>query len=104
MKKISFLLLVLFTVVSLSGPAISYTYGAIYAENKVPVAAVDGGTIYNKIGIAKAISILGLMASGDASIKTAAANGNIKTIKHVNYDAKNILGVYGEYTTTVYGD
>ncbi|MDD3987612.1 MAG: TRL domain-containing protein, partial [Candidatus Omnitrophica bacterium] len=53
---------------------------------------------------AKSTSILGLVATGDSSIKTAASNGGIKTIKYVDYDAKNILGIYGEYTTTVYGD
>ncbi|MFA4992841.1 MAG: TRL domain-containing protein [Candidatus Omnitrophota bacterium] len=36
--------------------------------------------------------------------KTAAANGGIKNIKYVDYDAKSWFGVYGEYTTTVYGD
>ena len=57
---------------------------------------------YSKVGTAKATSILGMVA--DCSIKTAAANGGIKTIKYVDYDTKNTLGIYGEYTTTVYGD
>nr|HPL82786.1 TRL domain-containing protein [Candidatus Omnitrophota bacterium] len=63
-----------------------------------------GGVSYSRVGTAKSTSILGLVATGDSSIKTAASNGGIKTIKYVDYDAKNILGLYGEYTTTVYGD
>ena len=71
---------------------------------KFPIAAGDGSMNYSKVGVAKSTSILGLVATGDASIKAAAANGGIKTIKYVDYDAKNTLGICGEYTTTVYGD
>ena len=59
---------------------------------------------YKKVGVSKATSILALIATGDASIEAAAKAGNIKTIKYVDWSAKNILGIYGEYTTTVYGD
>ncbi len=104
MKKISFAVLVLFAGVILSGCATPYPLGMIYTEIKAPVAAGSGGVSYSKVGTAKANSILGMVATGDCSIKTAAANGGIKTIKYVDYDAKNTLGVYGEYTTTVYGD
>jgi hypothetical protein len=104
MKKTSFIVLVLFVAVMLSGCATPYPMGMIYTEIKAPVAAGDGGMSYNKVGTAKATSILGIVALGDCSIKTAASNAGIKTIKYVDYDAKNILGFYGEYTTTVYGD
>ncbi|MCX5706943.1 MAG: TRL-like family protein, partial [Candidatus Omnitrophica bacterium] len=79
-------------------------YGMIYTEIKAPVAVGDGNTSYSKIGTAKATSILGLVATGDCSIKAAMANGDIKTVKYVDYEAKNILGFIGDYTTTVYGD
>lgn len=104
MKKISFLMVVLFAAVMLNGCATPYPMGMIYTEIKAPVAAGEGGMSYNKVGTAKATSILGMVATGDCSIKTAAANGGIKTIKYVDYDARNTLGIYGEYTTTVYGD
>lgn len=86
------------------GCATPYPMGMVYTEVKAPVAAGEGAMSYSKTGVAKATSVLGLVATGDCSIKAAASNGNIKTIKYVDYDAKNILGVYGEYTTTVYGD
>lgn len=104
MKKISLTVLVLFVAVMLSGCATPYPYGALYTEIKAPVGAGDGSMNYSKVGTAKATSILGLVATGNCSIKAAAANSGIKNIKYVDYDAKNILGIYGEYTTTVYGD
>lgn len=96
--------LCLFVLVALSGCATPYPYGAFYTEIKSPIAAGEGNLSYSKVGTAKSTSILGLVATGDASIKAAAQNGGITRIKYVDYDAKNILGIYGEYTTTVYGD
>jgi hypothetical protein len=104
MKRMALVTLVLFVSVLLAGCATPYPMGALYTEIKAPVASGNGGLSYSKVGVAKCTSILGLVATGDASIKVAAANGGIKTIKYVDYDAKNILGIYGEYTTTVYGD
>ena len=103
MKKIGLLVALVSLTVMLVGCATPFPYGAFYTEIKAPVAAA-GGVSYSRIGTAKSTSILGLVATGDSSIKTAASNGGIKTIKYVDYDAKNILGLYGEYTTTVYGD
>jgi PBP1b-binding outer membrane lipoprotein LpoB len=104
MKKVSFIILVLFVGVMLNGCASMFPTGMIYTEVKAPIAAGAGPMAYSKVGTSKATSILGMVATGDCSIKAAAAQGNIKTIKYVDYDAKNTLGVYGEYTTTVYGD
>ncbi len=100
MKKLLGLLLV---VMFLSGCATPYPMGALYTEVCFPVAAGEGGG-GNKVGTAKSTSILGLVATGDASLKAAMANGGITRAKHVDYQVKNILGLYGEYTTTVYGD
>jgi hypothetical protein len=104
MKGIALAIMVLFVSVLLAGCATPYPMGAFYTEIKAPVATANGSMSYNKVGVAKATSILGLVATGDASIKAAAANGGIKNVKYVDYDAKNILGIYGEYTTTVYGE
>jgi len=100
MKRLAGLLLV---VLFLSGCATPYPMGMVYTEVAFPVAAGEGGN-GSKMGIAKSTSILGIVATGDASMKTAMANGGITRVKHVDYSAKNILGLYGEYTTTVYGD
>lgn len=102
MKK-ALLGLCLVAVLFLSGCASCFPIGAFYTEAKLPVAVGDPGS-YNKTGTAKATSILGLVATGDASIKAAMQQGGITKIKYVDYSAKNILGLYGEYVTTVYGD
>jgi len=103
MKKISFAMLMLLAAVIFNGCASVLPSGFIYTEIKAPVSVGDGGISYSKIGTAKATSVLGMVAIGDCSIKTAAANGGIKNIKYVDYDVKNILG-FADYTTTVYGD
>ncbi len=104
MRRMCLALAVLFAAsVLLTGCASVLPTGIVYTEIKAPVAAGEPGA-YSKVGVSKATSILGLVATGDASIKAAMENGRITRIKYVDYDAKNILGIYGEYTTTVYGD
>ena len=56
-----------------------------------------------KKGTAETISILGLFATGDASSKAAAENGQISKIVHADYEYFNILGVYQKTTVVVYG-
>jgi hypothetical protein len=105
MKKLSLILLLFCFTVILSGCATIYPVGSFYTGVKVPSLMGDGQDVsYSKVGKAKAISILSLFAFGDASIEKAKQNGNIKTIKYIDWKADNILGIYGEYTTIVYGD
>jgi len=58
----------------------------------------------SKVGTSEATSILGMVATGDASIEAAKNNGGITKVSHVDFNSDNILGVYGKYTTTVYGE
>ena len=92
-------LLFLFT-----GCATLYPSGAIYTNVQLPVTATDNVGTPMKTGTAQATSILGLVATGDASIEAAKKNGNITKVYHVDWDAMNVLGIYGRYTVTVYGD
>jgi len=61
-----------------------------------------------KIGLKKGESssmcILGLVAVGDASTHEAAKNGGVTTIQTADYSYTNVLGIYQEYRTIVYGD
>ena len=57
-----------------------------------------------KRGEAKATSILGLFAFGDASIETAARNAGITKITHVDYESQQVLGLFASFTTVVYGE
>jgi hypothetical protein len=74
----------------------------IYTDVSGPVCATGnaGGT---KMGQASSEGII-CVATGDSSIKTAAANGGITKISHVDYHTTSVLGVYTKTTVTVYGD
>jgi len=89
----------------MAGCATNQPLGIVYTDLNLPGQAVAQGDIsYTKTGTAKATSVLGLVASGDASQRAAIRNGQITKVKYVDYAVRNILGVYGEYTVTVYGD
>ena len=80
--------------------------GALYMSVKGPLA-ISPQPGMSKTGTASASSILGLIAMGDASIEAAAKAGGITKIHnvtHVDVETMNILGLYVEYTTVVYGD
>ena len=105
-KVVVYLVFALFSVTLFSGCMIvqSPVAGGIYTEVKAPlsVGANAGGSA--KVGTAMAKTILGWVATGDASIEAAMKNGGIRKIHHVDYHAKSILFFYGEFTTTVYGE
>ena len=65
---------------------------------------VDKTDIGSKRGEASSYAILGLISMGDAGIDAAARDVGIRTIKHADYKAFNVLGIYSTYTTIVYGD
>ncbi len=65
--------------------------------------AVTSNTGASKVGISTATGYVGVVAMGDASIESAAKNGGITRIQHVDYHTKSILGLYTTYTTIVYG-
>lgn len=66
--------------------------------------AVTSNNIGKKAGQSSASNILGLVATGDASITAAAKNAGIKKISHVDSKKTSILGIFGTYTTIVYGE
>ena len=75
--------------------------GILYTEVEGPIDA--GSSVGNKEGRACAQSILGLVATGDATIKAAAADGGINNIGSVDHYTRNILGILGEFCTIVRG-
>ncbi|HON44184.1 MAG TPA: TRL-like family protein [Planctomycetota bacterium] len=77
--------------------------GVLDTDAKAPLAATAHSG-YSKVGKASVQSILGLVATGDASIEAAAKSANITKIHHVDYESTNILGIVGTFTTVVYGD
>ena len=72
-------------------------WGDVATEGKGPPA---GGM---KLGKACAESILGLIAHGDASVRTAKENGKITEVFTIDHSARNFFGVMGEWCTLVRG-
>jgi hypothetical protein len=73
---------------------------------KVPLDVdLDRTQLGSKVGESSMHSILWLFMWGDAGTQAAAAQGGITTINHADERLFLVLfGVYGEYTTIVYGD
>jgi len=76
--------------------------GSLYTSMKGAISAGPAAT-GDKVGEAKSTAILGF-ATGDSSITAAMAAGGITKVNHVDCKVKNILGIYAEYTTVVYGE
>ncbi|MEW6324995.1 MAG: TRL-like family protein [Nitrospirota bacterium] len=91
-------------MVSLTGCYIvqSPVTGLLYTEAKYGDTATTSTTA-SKEGKACAQSILGLIATGDASIAAAKTAGGITEVSSVDHTAKNILGIMGEWCTVVKG-
>ncbi|OGS07787.1 MAG: hypothetical protein A2204_03080, partial [Elusimicrobia bacterium RIFOXYA1_FULL_47_7] len=76
--------------------------GGLYMNVKGPLA-VSGNPTGTKMGTAECVSILGIVATGDASIQAAAKSAGITKIHHVDYKSTSILGLYSSFTVEVYG-
>jgi|SoiMetStandDraft_5_1073268.scaffolds.fasta_scaffold196171_2 hypothetical protein len=83
--------------------AASPVNGFFYSDVDAPLA-VNSDADNTKKGMASCHSYLGICATGDASIETAAKNGGIKKIHHVDFKSHSVLGIYAEFTTIVYGE
>ena len=77
--------------------------GFIYSEVKDGMLTNEGSGMSKK-GTATATSILGWVATGDASITAAMKNGGITKVHHVDFESTSIIGVYATYTVVVYGE
>ncbi len=91
--------------VILSGCAGAIPMGAVITDVKMPVAVASekvSGQLKRSVSICK--SYVGVVATGDASIAAALKDSGIKTIHYVDWEAFNVLGVYGEYKCVVYGE
>ena len=66
--------------------------------------SVTSNNLGSKVGRGKASGILGLIATGDASIESAAKSAGIKKVSHVDAYANSILGIITSYEIVVYGE
>lgn len=103
MKKVVLSILALVLMAPLAGCVAVATpaVGVLYTDVHGPV---DGeGAVGGKKGEACATSYLALIATGDASIAAAAANGGIKNVTSVDHHSTSILGLIGTFCTIAYG-
>jgi hypothetical protein len=87
-----------------AGCATQTPIGLIITDNTLPLQVGDASAKCTKVGTATSQSYLAMVAVGDSSIDAAAKNGGITKINHADWKVKNMLGIIGEYTTTVYGE
>ena len=103
MKKI---LTILGLIFLLSGTKTN-AMGLFYTNTTYPISAT-GATIQDlstlKKGTASSNNILFLVETGDASIDTAAKNGGIKKISHIDIEEKSVFIFWRGVKVSVYGE
>ena len=111
MKRIIMLTaLALLVVIMLSGCSMvplgtPVNMGNLYTNISYDASGYWQNDISNlKVGKASCSSVLGVVATGDASIQAAMQEAGIKKIHHIDYNKKSILGVFITHTTIVYGE
>ncbi len=78
--------------------------GGFVSVTKAPLSTEGNWDVGSKKGESSSFSVLGLYASGDCSIATAARNGGLKKIGHVDYAYLNVIGIWQKATVIVYGE
>lgn len=106
MKRLAALVTAMLLGLSLAGCASvsSPVPGLMYSNMKLPMAATGSAKEPTRVGRATVRSFFGVVATGDASIQTAAQNGGITEIHHVDYEAQSVFGVVSDFTVVVYGN
>lgn len=106
MRKNLFTLLlcgIVFVLTQMSANAM----GFFYTNTDYPITAT-GANVENlrdlKKGTSSCSNVLFLVEMGDAGIDTAAKNGGIKKISHIDVNEKSIFIFWRKLTVTVYGE
>ena len=105
MKRLFALVAAVAVSVVLGGCAVTVgpVTGLAYTNAKYPWSATGSPKEPTRVGRATVRSFFGAIATGDASSQTAAQNGGITEIHHIDYEAQNIAGVVADFTVVVYG-
>jgi len=82
--------------------------GALYTNVKTPMPTLEmqvNADDQTKVGTASATAYLWVVVVGDCSVASAMKQGGITKIHHVDTDINTILGgLYGKFSTVVYGE
>lgn len=106
MKKLGFFVLLL-SACMFVGCATPYSPGAWFSNIDVPACSPDDATglqVGSKTGTSQMVNYLGLIAIGDASVKTAAASAGISKVKTIDVHYDSILGIINTTTTKITGE
>lgn len=107
MKKLLCLAAFIATTVGITGcgvvPNNAPITAAIMLDSVQSANIMDNSVRPVKKGLARVQGIV-LFTDGDASIRAAMRNGGITKVHHVDYVTKNILFLYVEQTTIVWGE
>lgn len=107
MKKLLFVSLTS-SALFFTGCAVTPFQALIYTQNTSPTADLEVESLSSvspsKKGEATCTNILGIVATGDCSVKEAMKNGGITKVHHVDYSNTNILGIINKGTFIVWGE
>jgi len=102
MRKVTFFMIVAVCIVLISG------CGALYTNVKTPMPTLEMQVNEDnqaKVGTASATAYLWVVVVGDCSVASAMKDGGITKIHHVDTEINTILGgLYGKFSTVVYGE
>ncbi|WP_026223311.1 TRL-like family protein [Methylosarcina fibrata] len=103
MTKTFTILAVSSLTMALTACATPYPVGGIWTNVALPVTATASGEA-SKTGEATCKSYVAMFSTGDCSIDTAKRNGGITKVDHIDWQAKNFLGLVGTYKVIVHGE
>jgi len=100
-KKLAAILLIVAMLAAGCATARTPVNGLLYVDVRAPLGVATGAD--TKTGEACASSILGLVATGDASIEAAKKAGSITEVAYIDFTSSRILGIYAKFCTVVKG-
>jgi hypothetical protein len=107
MARIVFKLSIVLAVVCLIQGCVAISspvgQGFIFTNVKEPVAA-GVHRVGEKVGTSTCVSVLGMVAVGDASIQAAMEKAEITRIHHVDRQLTSVLFFFARQKTMVYGE
>ena len=106
MKRIAAIVLATLVAIGVAG-CLSAPFqppSGVVSVTTAPLSTEGNWDIGTKSGKSSSFSVLGLYASGDCSIATAARNGGLKKSGHVDYEYVNVIGIWQKATVIVYGE
>lgn len=104
MKKIVSIAVVAAAATLAGCAAAPFQPGLLYTQQSLPVDASDEATKCVKTGSGSTVNILGLIATGDASIASAKKSAGITKVDTVDVNHVGILGLISTTTIKVCGE